>query len=187
MRPRPSLASLAPLVAAGFTLVEIALALALTALVASIALPAFGDWIAAYHLGNHARMLAEWLGRARAEAIRRGVRVNLCQSSDQQHCISTAGWESGLVLHVDADRDGKRSEAEALLATAGPAPPGITVQANQPLDAYVSFTSQGHARMTSGALQMGTFVVCRKAQLERRVVLSAGGRVRVETGTERCP
>lgn len=172
---------------AGFTLVEVVIALAIAALVGFLAVPAFSDWIAAYQLGNHARHLAEWMTRARAEAVRRGLRVNLCKSSDQRVCTATGGWESGLVLHVDADRDGAFTVGDALLASDGPAPPGITVQANSPFDAYVSFTSLGHARMTNGALQMGTFTVCRRGQQERRVVLSAGGRVRIETGTERCP
>lgn len=171
---------------AGFTLVEIAIALALAAVLASVALPALGDWIASYRVGNHARDLAEWMTRARAEAVRRGVRVNLCKSTDSHRCAAAGGWETGLVLHVDADGDGTRAQSEALLAIAAPAPYGITVQANQPLDSYVSFTSYGHARMANGALQMGTFVVCLRGQTERRVVLSAGGRVRVETGSERC-
>jgi type IV fimbrial biogenesis protein FimT len=186
MLPRTPTPRLVPLAAAGFTLVEIAVALTLAALVASVTMPAFADWIAAYRLGNHARHLAEWMSRARAEAVRRGMRVNLCKSADGWHCASAGGWESGLLLHVDENRDGARGEGEAVLAAAAPAPPGITVQANQPLDAYVSFTSHGHARLTNGALQMGTFTVCQQGQQERRVVLSAGGRIRIETGTDRC-
>jgi type IV fimbrial biogenesis protein FimT len=151
------------------------------------ALPAFGGWIAAYQLSNHARHLAETITCVRTEAMRRGQRVNLCKSPDLLRCADTGSWGSGFIVHVDADRDGQIDDGETRLASDGPAPPGITVQANRPLDAYVSFTDHGHARMLDGALQMGTFVVCRRGQQARNVVLSAGGRVRVETAPERCP
>lgn len=172
---------------AGFTLVEMAVALAMVALLATLALPAFGDWIAAYQVTNHARHLAETITRARTEAVRRGQRVNLCKSPDLLRCADAGDWERGFILHVDINRDGQIADGEVLLASEGPAPHGITVQANRPLDAYVSFTDHGHARMLNGALQMGTFVVCRSGQHARNVVLSAGGRVRVETAAERCP
>jgi hypothetical protein len=42
--------------------------------------------------------------------------------------------------------------------------PGITITANGPLDDYVSYTSIGHARMLNGALQMGTFTICKRGQ-----------------------
>lgn len=178
MRRRPS---------RGFTLVELSVAFAIVALVGALAFPAFGDWIAAYQLGNQARQLAEAMTRARTEALRRGERVNLCKSPRLDRCADTGGWADGFLVYVDADRDGQIGDGEALLASVAGATGGITVQANRPLDAYVSFTSAGHARMLNGALQMGTFVVCRRGQQARNVVLSAGGRVRVETASERCP
>jgi type IV fimbrial biogenesis protein FimT len=171
----------------GFTFVEITIALAIVALLGTLALPAFGDWIAAYQLGNYARHLAETMTQARTEAVRRGQRINLCKSADQHRCANAGGWERGFIVHVDDDRNGQIGDVEALLTSDGAAPSGVTVEANRPLDAYVSFTSAGHARMLSGALQMGTLVVCRRGQLARNVVLSAGGRVRVETAAERCP
>ncbi len=74
-----------------------------------------------------------------------------------------------------------------MLAVDGPAPPGVTVQANRPLDDYVSYTSVGNARMLNGALQMGTFTVCRTGQSAMQVVLANSGRVRVEKSASRCP
>lgn len=171
---------------AGFTLVEVAIAAAIGMLVATLAAPAFGDWIGAYELGNHTRHLAEALTRARTEALRRGSRVNLCKSADQRRCAADGGWERGFIVHVDDDRDGQPGDGEALLARDGPAPSGVTVEANRPLESYVSFTRRGHARLLDGALQMGTFTLCRRGQLARTVVLSAGGRVRTDTLAERC-
>ena len=80
---------------------------------------------------------------------------------------------------IDAD--------EPLLGIEGRAPNGITIEANRPLDDYVSYTSLGHARMLNGALQMGTFTVCRSGQRELHVVLASSGRVRVEKTASSCP
>ena len=44
----------------------------------------------------------------------------------------------------------------------------------------MSYTSLGHARMLNGALQMGTFTVCRSGQRALHVVLANSGRVRTE-------
>ena len=59
--------------------------------------------------------------------------------------------------------------------------------ANRPLEEYVSYTDLGQARLLNGALQMGTFTVCRSGQLALHVVLANSGRVRIEKTDDRCP
>ena len=172
---------------AAFTIVELVVALAIAALLAAMAVPAFHDWLAAYQLANHARHLAESMTRARTEAIRRGHRVNLCKSPDQHHCADQGRWDAGFVVFVDVNHDGRIDADEPLLGIEGRAPNGITIEANRPLDDYVSYTSLGHARMLNGALQMGTFTLCRSGQRALRVVLANSGRVRTERTSVHCP
>ncbi len=169
-----------------FTLVELVVALAIAAALAMLAVPAFHDWLAAYQLANHAKHLAESMTRARTEAIRRGDRVNLCKSADRQHCADDGRWDAGFVVYVDVDHDGRVGADEPLLGIDGPAPRGITIEANRPLEDYVSYTSLGRARMLNGALQMGTFTVCRSGQRALLVVLANSGRVRVERTALPC-
>jgi type IV fimbrial biogenesis protein FimT len=172
---------------AAFTLVEVLVAVTIALALAATVTPSFRDWLAAYQLANHARQLAATMTQARTEAIRRGHRVNLCKSPDRQRCADRGVWNSGFLVFVDVNGDGQVDDDEPLLAIEGPAPPGITVQANRPLDGYVSYTSIGHARMLNGALQMGTFTVCRSGQHALQVVLASSGRVRVEKSGARCP
>jgi len=176
-----------PAAFAAFTLVEFAVALAIAALLIAMAVPAFHDWLAAYQLANHAKHLAESMTRARTEAIRRGHRVNLCKSADRQHCADQGRWDAGFVVFVDVNHDGRVDSDEPLVGIEGPAPNSITIEANRPLDDYVSYTSLGHARMLNGALQMGTFTVCRSGQRALHVVLANSGRVRVERTATVCP
>ena len=176
-----------PVAVAAFTVVELVVALAIAALLATAAFPAFSDWLAAYQLANHARHLAESMTRARTEAIRRGHRVNLCKSADRQQCADQDRWDAGFVVFVDANHDGRIDADEPVLGIEGRATHGITVDANRPLDDYVSYTSLGHARLLNGALQMGTFTICRSGQRALHVVLANSGRVRVERTSNRCP
>src|SRR5215472_18469097 len=82
---------------AGLSLVEVMAALAMFALILHFGVPAYADMIAARKLANHAEYLAETLNLARSEAVKRGMRVNLCKSRDRKHCDDTATWEAGWI------------------------------------------------------------------------------------------
>jgi type IV fimbrial biogenesis protein FimT len=171
---------------AAFTLVEMSVALAIAALLVVLAVPAFQDWLGAYRLANHAKHLAETMTRARTEAVRRGNRVNLCKSLDRARCADAGGWDAGFVVFVDVNRNGRIDDGDLVLEIDGPAPHGISVSANRPVDDYVSYTGLGQARMLNGALQMGTLIVCSRGQQALHVVLANTGRVRIEKTTDRC-
>ncbi|MCE7876218.1 MAG: type IV fimbrial biogenesis protein FimT, partial [Betaproteobacteria bacterium PRO3] len=61
------------------------------------------------------------------------------------------------------------------------------IEGNRPVDDYVSFTPLGEPRRVSGALQMGTFTLCRPGHDAVEVVLAATGRVRTNRTRTRCP
>jgi type IV fimbrial biogenesis protein FimT len=175
-----------PCAGCGFTLIEIMIALALFALLISIALPSYRDWIAAQQLANHAHFIADTLDLARSEAIKHGYRVNVCKSRDGRLCADEGGWEQGWLLFVDENHSGQVDDDEIVLHREGPAGNGITMQGNRPVEDYVSYTSLGHARLLSGALQMGTFVLCKPGQNALKVVLANSGRARIDKTTDRC-
>jgi type IV fimbrial biogenesis protein FimT len=64
---------------------------------------------------------------------------------------------------------------------------GITIRGNGPVARYVSYTSLGHARRHDGALQMGTFTICRRGADAFKVVLANSGRTRIDATNEACP
>ena len=176
----------APAAGTGFTLVELTIVLAIASLLLTVAAPAYGDWIAAYQLRNHAEQLASSMNLARSEAIKRGYRVNLCPTADTRRCADAAGWSAGWLVWVDANRDGRIDDGEPVLRVERATVPGIRVAANHPLEDYVSFTALGSARLLNGGLQMGTFTVCRPGQSARKVVLANCGRVRLEKTRDPC-
>lgn len=173
--------------AAGFTLAELVVALAIAALLAGLAVPACHDWVADYQVRNHAQRLAGTMEIARSEAAKRGHRVNVCKSPDRRACTTAGGWESGYVVHADVDRDGEVDGGTAPLRVEGPAADGITIRGNRPVADYVSYTDSGTARLVRGGLQMGTFTVCMSGRPALDVVLAHSGRVRIRKSGVRCP
>ncbi|HEX8012772.1 MAG TPA: GspH/FimT family pseudopilin [Casimicrobiaceae bacterium] len=172
---------------AGFTLIELLIAVALGGLVAALALPSYSQWIASTQLANAAAYLAQTLSVARGEAIKRNLRVNVCKTNDGRQCTDQGAWDAGWIMFVDADRSGDIGIGEAVLHVEGPAQAGITVSGNRPVADYVSYTSLGTSRMLNGALQMGTFVVCKSGQNAIDIVLANGGRARIQKTKRPCP
>jgi len=173
--------------ASGLTLIELLIGVCLLCLIYALAGPTYGAWLASRQLANHAELLAESLNLARSEAVKRGGRVNLCKTTDRRQCTAAGGWESGWIMYADPDRDGNVDAVEDVIHVEGPPGNGITVRANQPLADYVSYTSFGFARQLNGALQMGTFVVCKPGQNAIHVVLANSGRARIARTSVRCP
>lgn len=170
----------------GFSLIELVIALAIFGVLLVTAPAAYHDWIASQQLANHAHFLADTLDIARSEAIKHGYRVNICKSADGRQCTTRGGWESGWIMYVDENHDGDIDSDEQVLRSERAAGAGITVQANQPVSNYVSYTSLGHARLLNGALQMGTFVVCKPGQDALKIVLANSGRARIDKTRDRC-
>jgi len=155
----------------GTTLLELMAALAVAGIVFALGVPTLGAWLAEQQLQDRADALLHALDLARSEAIRRGDRVDLCPGD--------GGWA--------VVPDNARRGATSVIVRERPAPSGITIRGNRPVADYVSYTSAGHARRFDGALQMGTFTVCRAGQRARKVILANSGRARIETSADACP
>jgi len=165
----------------GVTLLELMIGLAIAGIVCALGVPAFGAWFAGQQVQDRAEALFHALDLARSEAVKRGERVDVCPMTG----VCSGGalpWEGGWIVVPDADRDASRA-----IIRERPATDGVTIRGNRPVADYVSYTAAGHARRFDGALQMGTFTICRAGQHARKVVLAGSGRARLETSTDICP
>jgi type IV fimbrial biogenesis protein FimT len=173
--------------AGGFTLVELLAALGIAALLLVMGSATVGTWIPRYQQRNAAEALAGALQRARGEALKRNERVDLCASLDHVTCDAAGRWQAGWIVFVDENRNGVRDAAEPLVHVETPAGANIDVTGNKPVATYVSYTPFGHTRLNSGALQMGTFTVCKTGLTAIQVVLANGGRPRIQEVPIPCP
>jgi type IV fimbrial biogenesis protein FimT len=176
-----------PTKSAAFTLVELMVALALVGILLAAAAPNTRAFLAAAELRERSEALMRALSVARSEAIKRGTRVDVCPSTDREHCAPSATWETGWLTFVNESKSAQPPQASAILSRESPGRAGIAISGNRPIADYISFTSIGHARRHDGALQMGTFTVCRSGQDTQKVVLANSGRVRLDLTGERCP
>ena len=97
-----------------FSLLELLVTLAVGAVVAGMAYPAFNDLIARVHATSRVNDLVGIIRFARHAAINGGRWVTLCPAVDEV-CADTPEWQSGIMVFEDRDRDGARQPAEPVL------------------------------------------------------------------------
>jgi type IV fimbrial biogenesis protein FimT len=154
MRPRHT--------AAGFTLIEAMVAVALMAVLLMIAVPSFNNAALGSQLRASANDLAAAAFLARSEAIKRNAVVTLCMSADGESCSVSGGWEQGWAI----------VSAGAPLQQFKAAPAGLKITAG----AVTSLNFQP----TGAGATAAVFTVCRATpsvgREERVVTIDATGR-----------
>jgi len=83
---------------AGFTLVELLVAIAVLAILLALAAPNFNDATLSARLNGFANSLVASAQVARSEAIKRNSDITLCASADGSTCAGSGGWEQGWVV-----------------------------------------------------------------------------------------
>ncbi len=98
----------------GLTLVEIAVAMTIMAILAGVALPAYQDAREAAYAGAARAALGESLLRAISHAALTGSEVVLCPG-DQGGCRASIDWSHGWMVFADLNGDRQRGPGETLL------------------------------------------------------------------------
>lgn len=101
--------------AAGFTLIELIIAVALVAILIGVAAPSVRDFMSGVQLTGIANDLYTDLNLARSEAVKRDVRMTMCPSKNGLDCDDGGAWTDGWVVVVDANGDGKADSATDVL------------------------------------------------------------------------
>jgi type IV fimbrial biogenesis protein FimT len=95
---------------AGFTLIETIIAVAIMAILVTVAAPSFTKLMSSVRVTGQANDLFADLLLARSEAVKRDVQVAVCASANGTDCDGT-DWAAGWVVIVDANGDGKKDDA----------------------------------------------------------------------------
>jgi type IV fimbrial biogenesis protein FimT len=168
----------------GFTLIELAVVLAVIAVIATFSAPSFVTWHKRDQVDARARAMLSTLTLARSEAIRRGARVTLCRINAARACLLSGkacddgltDWACGWALF--SERDGVRVLMRMQPALAGVAVAGtgselsFTPPSGQIIGGFRSFDfgARDGALMSVGA------------RGRRCIRIAAGGRARLTEG-----
>ncbi len=169
--------------AAGFTLVEIMVALSLAALLLGLGVPMFRDTVARNRLTEQANDLVAAITMARSQAITANQRVTFCRanSAAATACSGSAGDWAFWVINNTAGTVIRRGDVPGYGST-------LVVTSTLGND-MVTFASDGLAS-TSGALVAGEqIIVCSTHSTtdnQRQITLGAGSRVSTDRTSGGC-
>jgi type IV fimbrial biogenesis protein FimT len=129
----------------GITLVETLVVLSILGILGAIAVPSFQSTIESNRRQAYANQLFEDLAFARSEAIKRGVRVVVCASSNGTQCSGEPNWKVGWMVFVDLDADSMPDQTESILRIheALNLPSGWVAKANFSAGVKVSYRPLG--------------------------------------------
>lgn len=167
-----------------FTVVELLAALAVAAILVSVAVPAFSTMTMNRRVTIQTNDFVSTLALARAEALKRVSRVTVCRSSTGSACAASGGWEQGWVVFADDDNDATLDNGEEVLMVRSTLEGSNTLRGSTNVTSYISYVASGVARLTGGGTQVGTFSLCDHrgaGEHARTIAVNATGRVRVES------
>lgn len=94
----------------GFSLVELLVTIAISAIVTTLAAPSMIQFYSRWQLSDAVNSYTSSLQLARSEAVKRGRITRMCTSSNGTACgntgFGTLGWAMGWIVYVDNDASG---------------------------------------------------------------------------------
>jgi type IV fimbrial biogenesis protein FimT len=165
----------------GFTLIELMFAIAVAAIVLSMAVPSFSTMIKNNKVVTESNQLITDINYARSEAITRGVRVIMCRSANPTSATPACGgtsntWSGGWLIFASGDtNDTYEAATDTLVRIGNPAGAGVTIKTNNTSNQDLEFNPDG---TTNESGSTAVFAICddRGVQHGRQIEVKATGR-----------
>lgn len=159
----------------GWTLIELLIATSIAVVLMLIAVPDFQKLLAKQRIDIAARDLFAAILLTRAEAIRRGERVDLMPANE-------VDWRSGWIIFVDANNNHRPDTAEKIIHTHAPLGKRLVIESHLHDRAipYIAFGANGRSRTNANSQisQPGHLDLILAGQ-RRRIILNFTGRPRL--------
>jgi len=161
----------------GFTLIELIIALAISGIIMTSAIPAFSQMLAKNRQETQLFTLFSHHQLARSEAIKTNQRVTLCKSSDGRQCTPDSPWHEGWIVFSDLDHNKKINDGERVIYIQQALNRNLTLKYRGfGSSNYISYYSDGHSTTN------GTFTLCSQFgdNSARSIIISRTGRARLD-------
>ncbi|WP_395006845.1 GspH/FimT family pseudopilin [Undibacterium sp.] len=173
----------------GLTLVELVVVIAITGVLASVAIPSYQNMVVSNRISSIASELHGNLLLARAEAVKRGSNVTVCKSSnpddDPPICDpapsvagSNTGWGSGWIIFADRNANCTIDDGEDRVRVQSRMLSNSKEGSVVPSNAVECITF-GNTGQTFNAVNYQISAPTGFATSERAVCVGVGGRARV--------
>ncbi len=100
---------------AGFTMFELVIVMVIVAILAAIALPSFKYVTTSNRIATELNGLVGDLQYARSEAIKEGLPVTVCSSTDGLTCATSSTWTTGWIVFTDPNGNATVDTGEVVL------------------------------------------------------------------------
>ncbi|MGI8739797.1 MAG: GspH/FimT family pseudopilin [Gammaproteobacteria bacterium] len=161
----------------GFTLVELVVTIAISAILLTTAIPSFQALIQTNRMAANVNEFIGALNLARSEAIKRGVDVTVCKGTAAS-CNPDADWENGWIVFSDLNGNITINAGDEVLRVYPALDAGYTFYGNNNVTNRVTYNPKGMCAM-------GTLVMCdaRGFDEARAVVIARTGRAQTIAAT----
>jgi type IV fimbrial biogenesis protein FimT len=162
----------------GFSLIELMIAVGLTGLLLSMAVPALDIFVANARQTGAINDFVSSIHQARSTAVTTNARVTICPSAGGNNC-EAVGWNNGWIVFSDPDSDRNVDIGERILAASGPVD-GLTIQSAE-FATFLMYRPNGRVMNASLNGSSGAFTVCdsRGADYAKVMILDLSGRPRL--------
>ena len=173
--------------AAGFSLLELIITLAISAILIGLAVPSLKSFMGTSEISATTNDFVHSLQTARSEAIKRAGPVGLCPSADpmaaEPGCDVTS-YVSGWIVFFDADGNGQRDAGEELVLRSEARAGRFTFTPDATFEQRIYFGESGTSANPAGVPLSGNIGINLTDSDEQRVVrVSANGRIATQDVT----
>lgn len=125
----------------GVTLIELLVVLAIVGVAAVIGMPNLAYAISKVRMDGEINAVLSGLNLARSEAVKRGLTVSVCPSTNGTSCAAGTSWSSGWIVQLDGP-------PTQLLQTTAALSRDTLVSTSTATPSYPQFTSMGYTFFT---------------------------------------
>lgn len=170
---------------AGITLIELVITVAILAILAGIAAPAFGQLAASQRMTTAVHTYMTSFNQARMRALSTSTQVVLCPSTNGIECTGGLNWHDGWLIYDDVNRNRKLDATETVAARFDALPAGLSASTSKGRP-QVLFKPDGGA--WGNPLTLTLCDLNGEKVHDRTIVVNNGGRIRTgQPGKAACP